>query len=139
MTPTGAFKEGALHPMTNFSTSAAPVLPSVLTDLVARYEARFADVAPATAPHFSFEDADARSLVVRFAADWGDAQAAEGWHAGVIVDADELDAQGAIEARAVLARGDATTDDASAFEKAFIGAWADAYTARIVFAEARGW
>lgn len=125
--------------MTQFITSPAVVLPSVLADLVDRYEARFADKAPPPIPCFSFEDAGARSLVARFAAEWGDAQAAEGWHAGLIVDAAELDAQGAAEARACLERGDARTDDATTFEKAFAGAWADAYAARIIFAEQRGW
>lgn len=90
-------------------------------------------------PCFSFEDAGALSLVARFAADWGDAQALEGWHAGLIVDVDDLDGQGRIEARAILARGDATTDNASAFEAAFYGAWADGYYARIRLALRRGY
>jgi hypothetical protein len=90
-------------------------------------------------PFFSFEDAGARALVARFAADWGDAQAAEGWHAGLIVDVDDLDGQGEIEAGEVLATGAARTDDASAFIKAFAGAWADGYYARIRFALRRGY
>jgi hypothetical protein len=80
-----------------------------------------------------------RAVVAAFASDWGDAQALEGWHSGLIVDVDELDAQGRIEARAILARGDARTDDSSAFEAAFYGAWSDAYAARIVAAVRRGW
>jgi hypothetical protein len=56
-------------------------------------------------PFFSFEDAGARSLIAAFAANWGDVQATEGWHSGLIVDVDGLEAQGLIEARAPGPRG----------------------------------
>ena len=96
------------------------------------------DAAPAI-PVFSFDDAGIRLAIYRFASDWGDAQAAESYHAGLIVDAGELDGQGAIEAQAVLTRGDARTDDAPAFVRAFAGAWADGYAARIAFAFTHGY
>lgn len=94
---------------------------------------------PDSTPFFSFTDAGIRYAIADFAADWGDAQAAEDWHVGQIVDAAELDGQGRIEARAILARGEVQTNDASAVERHFAPAWADAYAARLVAAEARGW
>lgn len=90
-------------------------------------------------PFFSFDDAGIRAAVSRFASDWGDAQAAEGYHAGLIVDGADLDGQGEIEAGLVLARGEARTDDASAFIRTFAGAWADGYAARIAFALTHGY
>jgi hypothetical protein len=84
---------------------------------------------PNSPPFFSFTDAGIHRAIATLAADWGDAQAAEDWHAGQVVDAAELDGQGRIEARAILARGEAQTDDTSAFERHFAPAWADAYAA----------
>ena len=102
------------------------------------HHAPIVDAAPPV-PYFSFEDAGARSLVARFASDWGDAQAAEDWHANAVTDADELDAQGEIAAGEVLVSGAARTDDTRAFIKAFAGAWADAYAARIIFTDRHGY
>jgi hypothetical protein len=94
---------------------------------------------PDSPPLFSFADTGIRRAIAAFAADWSDAQAAEDWLTGQVVDAAELNGQGRIEARAILSRGEAQTDDASAFEDHFAPAWADAYVARLVAAEARGW
>lgn len=104
-----------------------------------QYRTSTPDLEAPVVPFFSFEDAGIRSAISRFADGWGDAQAQMGWHDGLIVDASDLDAQAALECRALLARGDARTDDASAFERAFVPAWADAYAARIVAAEKRGY
>ena len=93
----------------------------------------------ASAPFFSFEDAGIRRAIVEFASDWGDAQAAEDYHAGAILDADDVNAEGYTQARAVLAEGSARTDNPRTFETVFADAWSDAYAARIVFAEMRGW
>lgn len=100
------------------------------------------DAAPDQAPpvpSFSFDDAGIRSAVSRFASDWGDAQAAQDWHAGSVADGADLDGAGAQEARTVLERGEARTDDAPAFIRTFAGAWADGYAARIVFALKHGY
>lgn len=114
-------------------------LPAPLAALVAAYEKRFPTQEAPAIPFFSFDDAGIRSRVASFAYDWGDAQATEGYHAGVLVDVADLDAQGEIEAGLVLARGEARTDDASAFIRTFAGAWADGYAARVVFALKRGY